>query len=73
MPSYLRSSYTHKQTTASATWTINHTLGFRPGVNVAINYGGKLQVVIPKEVELVSNTQVVVRFSNPQTGEARLS
>lgn len=73
MPSFTASGHNHKQDEAAATWTINHTLGRKPSVTVAINYDGKLQVVLPREVELIGDTQVVVRFSNPQSGEARLS
>lgn len=73
MATYRASGLTHKQTSASATWTITHNLKRTPGVTVAINFGGKLQVVLPREIEIVSQDQVIVRFSNPQTGEARLS
>lgn len=73
MPTLQPFTYTHKQTEAAATWTINHNMGRTPAVNVAINYAGKLQVVLPREVQIVSANQVVVTFSNPQSGEARLT
>lgn len=72
MPTRQAMSVNHKQTTAAAAWTINHNLGRTPAVSVAINFEGKLQVVLPREIEIVSPNQVVVRFSAAQTGEARL-
>lgn len=71
--SYRAAGHTHVQSTPSNTWTINHGLGRTPSVTVSINYGGKLQVILPKEIEIVSSSQVIVRFSNNQTGQARLS
>lgn len=73
MATYRASGVTHKQDVAAATWTINHNMGRVPGVTVAINFGGKLQVVLPREIEFPSANQVVIRFTNAQTGEARLS
>lgn len=73
MPSHPQNGHTHKQTAAAATWTINHQLNRRVGVSTYINFDGKLQAVLPREVEIVSDTQVVIRFSAAQSGEARLS
>lgn len=73
MASFPARGHTHKQTEAAAVWTINHNLGRTPAVTVSINYEGKLQVVLPREIEVVDANQVVVRFSNPQSGEARLA
>lgn len=73
MPIRQAFTHTHKQTQAAATWTIDHNLGRTPSVNVSINFDGKLQVVLPREVEIVSPNRVVVRFSANQTGEARLA
>ncbi len=73
MPIMQQFTHTHLQATASTTWTINHNLGRTPAVSVAINFGGKLQVVLPRDIEIVSANQVVVRFSSAQSGQARCS
>lgn len=73
MSTFRASGVTHKQEEASDAWTISHNLGRVPGVTVAINFDSKLQVVLPREIEIVDENQVIVRFSNPQTGEARLA
>ncbi len=68
-----RSSHTHVQSVPSAEWTIKHGMFCRPAVSVSIQYGGVTQTVLPLAVEIVDLQTVIVRFSNPQTGEARLS
>lgn len=73
MPTLQALSMTHKQTEAAADWVIVHGFGRTPAVNVSINYEGKLQVVLPREVIIDSPNQVTVKFSAPQTGEARLN
>lgn len=73
MPSYRAGGHNHVQSEAAATWIINHSLNRSPSITVAINFEGKLQVILPREIEVVSPTQVAVKFTSPQTGTARLS
>ena len=65
-------SHTHEQSTESATWTINHGLNTKPAVDVSVVYDGVLQVILPMKIEHISNSQVVVSFSKPFAGVARL-
>ena len=66
------SSYSFNQAAPAAVWTIDHNFGRTPAVTVFINHGGKLQTVLPLSVEVVTENQVVVRFSAAQSGSARL-
>lgn len=65
-------THTHNQAIASDVWTVNHGLGFKPAVTVAVHEQGVLQVILPKSVEYPSDSQVIVRFTSPRTGQARL-
>jgi hypothetical protein len=62
-------SYLHPQPTASATWTINHNLGYRPAVSV-LSVGGMLMLA---EVQHTSVNQAVVYFDQPTSGQAACS
>jgi hypothetical protein len=62
-------SFTHTQSSAAGTWTVNHNLGTRPQVEVR-SPGG---VVVWAEVTHVTTSQCVVSFSGPQTGTAHCS
>lgn len=57
-----------EQASAAASWTINHNLGYRPGVEL-FTTGGMEMVA---EVTHVSLNQVVVSFVTPTAGFARL-
>lgn len=59
-------AYTHTQASASALWTVNHNLGYRPSVNV-LSVGGRLMVA---DVLHVSSNQVTVSFDQPTAGLA---
>lgn len=58
--------YDHVQSSASATWTVNHNLGVKPDVEVR-NTGGQ---VVGAEVVHVSVNQTIIYFSLPMTGSA---
>lgn len=62
-------SYTHNQSTASATWTINHNLGFKPSVEL-YSAGSR---EIEGDVLHTSINQTVVTFTSSITGFARLN
>lgn len=57
-------NYLHSQASSSATWTVNHNLGFRPVVSVR-SPGG---VEVEAEVTHTSVNQCVVTFAAPYTG-----
>ncbi len=61
-------AYTYYQTTAATTWTINHNLGYDPIVRVFIG----TEEVQPLSVSFPTVNQVVITFSTPQLGVARL-
>lgn len=58
--------YTHTQSATSATWTVNHNLGFRPQVEV-LSPGG---VQVEAAVQHMSDNQTVITFTTAQTGQA---
>lgn len=67
------SNHTHVQDTASQNWTIAHGLNCKPLVAVNIDYEGQLQAVVPSSIEYPDNNTVIVRFTQPYTGTARMS
>lgn len=56
------------QATPAATWTITHPLGYKPSVTVLV--GGE---EVEPDVAVPDTQVVVVTFSTPQAGEARLT
>ena len=58
--------YTHTQSSAASTWTINHNLGKNPAVSVTDSLGN----LVICEVEYTSVNQVVLTFDTPYSGEA---
>lgn len=58
--------YTHTQSSALSTWTINHNLGKNPAVSVV----DSLNNLVICEVEYTSDNQVVLSFDNPHSGKA---
>lgn len=62
------SAYVHQQPGASATWTINHNLGYRPSVEL-LNTGSQ---EIEGDVVHTSVNQTVVTFTSAVAGQARL-
>jgi hypothetical protein len=50
-------------------WTIDHTLSFRPAVTVTDSTGTR----VFGEIQYTSDSQVVLRFSAPFSGEVLLS
>lgn len=62
-------TYTHTQTSASTTWTIDHNLNTTSPI-VQVYDGTTQKLIIPDDVEVTSNNQVVVTLSNAITGRA---
>jgi|688.fasta_scaffold34164_11 hypothetical protein len=59
----------HAQGTASATWTITHTLGGKPSVTIV----DSADTHVFGEVQYNSNTQITVMFSSAFSGKAYLT
>lgn len=59
--------YEHTQAVASALWTVNHLLGFRPVVDLYDNGGSKFEA----SVIHVSVNQLQVSLNSPLAGKAR--
>lgn len=62
-------AYVHTQASASATWTVNHNLGFRPAVEVLDAGGQKVHVAVVH----TSVNQTVISANTPFTGTARFT
>ena len=65
--------FTYTQSTAASTWTINHTMGRYPLVDVVVSHNGVDEVILPQSIQHTSLSQVVVTFSEPYAGSARLA
>ena len=59
-------AYTHTQAVSSATWTINHTLGFNP-LAIVLDSGG---TQCEGSVTYPSTNQMVITFTGAFTGVA---
>ena len=64
-----QTTYTHSQSVASATWTINHNLGRKPSVTIA-DSGGNVQI---GEVLYNSDNEITVTFAAAFGGYAHLN
>lgn len=63
----------HVQSVASSIWTIPHGLFTKPVVSVKVMENGVLTEILPASITFPNNTTVVIQFSTPRTGEARLA
>lgn len=66
------SSQTFIQAAPSMAWTINHSFNGAPICDVMIVEGGVTRKMLPLSVKHVSNTQLLIEFSEPTAGMARL-
>lgn len=65
-------SATHKQDIPSTEWNVNHALEGYPSVTVMTpRVGGGYDIMIPKEIRHTAGNVVIV-FSSPTVGLARL-
>lgn len=64
--------YTHTQESATTVWTINHNLGREVIVDVAVDFQGAREKILPKSIIVVNENTLRVTFSNPFTGTARV-
>lgn len=65
----LNARHLHAQPIASATWTINHSLGGYPSVTIV----DSASTVVLGEISYISTSQVQVSFSAPFSGFAYLT
>lgn len=63
-------AYYHTQVAPSASWVINHNLGYRP--NITVEEVGTGYIIMCSEIHH-SVTQVELQFNIPRAGTARLS
>jgi hypothetical protein len=63
-------SYTHTQSVASAIWTINHNLGYRPG-GISVVDSAETQVI--GDIEYVNDNILKITFNGGFSGKAYLS
>ena len=64
-----RVAYTHTQGVSSATWTINHNLGFYPNLTVQDSAG----TIYEGEITYTNSDSLTVTFSSAFSGKAYLS
>ena len=65
-------SHNHEQKEPSDTWTIVHGVKTQPHVSVAVWHEGVLQAILPHKIEYADDKTVIVRFTKPFAGTARL-
>lgn len=63
---------TFVQASPSTTWTIDHAFIDTPRCDVLVTIDGALQKILPLSMVISSSTQVVISFSVPMSGTARL-
>jgi len=64
-------TYTHTQTASATTWTINHNLNTTSPI-VQVYDSATQKLIIPDDVEVTSNNQVVVTLGIAATGRATI-
>jgi hypothetical protein len=60
------STYIHNQTSASASWNVNHNLGQFPNIAVVMDDG----TVVAADVDHTDTNSAVITFPSPYTGKA---
>lgn len=68
-PPVLDLGYTHVQSSAAATWTVNHPLSFQPNVAVVDSSGSQIEGA----VDYVDADTLTISFSAAFAGTAYLS
>lgn len=61
--------FVYTQASPASTWTITHNLGGRPSVTVV----DSAQTEVVGETQYISDTQIVINFSHPFSGQAYLT
>jgi hypothetical protein len=65
-------TFTHKQTSPSISWVIDHNLGHTPNIDVIIDFNGQRTKILPRDIVHDSINRMTVVFSLPQSGTAVL-
>jgi hypothetical protein len=65
-------TFDYIQSTASAVWTINHNLGAYASSDILVLNNGVLQKALPLSIVQSSSNQLVITFTSPFAGGARL-
>lgn len=69
----MTAQYNHSQTSASASWAINHALNSDSVVvDVMIDNGGNLEKILPQDIRINDANNITITFSSAQTGRARI-
>ena len=66
-------NYQHVQETAAEVWTINHSMGTYPSVDVYVDVDGVIQKIMPQAVTYVDALTCTVTFSTARSGIATVS
>lgn len=67
----INGSYHHTQSTASATWGVDHMLGTTsPVVDCWIDVSGSKTKLLPLSVDVTDENTVVITFTSATAGEA---
>ena len=64
--------FTFTQSTPSTNWVINHGLGSAVATDVITAVNAENVKILPYDVEHASDNQLIILFSQPTTGEARV-
>lgn len=67
-PGTASNAYVHHQNIAASIWTIDHPLGYEPGVCIIVD-----NEEVEADVDYPNNSVVVITFNTPQRGMARLT
>jgi hypothetical protein len=63
-------TYTHEQGTPSATWTMDHNLGYNPGGIIVLDSAG---TVVEGSYEFPNVNRIIATFTSGFSGNAYLS
>lgn len=67
------SYYNHNQTIISDTWIVNHNLESAiVAVECVVDHSGIREKILPHNVVIVDENQVVVTFTSSETGSVRI-
>ncbi len=58
--------YVHQQNSASASWNVNHNLGYTPHISIIMDDG----TIVVADIDHVDTNSAVITFPTPYTGKA---
>jgi hypothetical protein len=66
-------TYIHNQESPDILWVINHDLNQASSIcEVLVDIDGTLEVAIPANITYTSNNQILIDWSHPHIGRARI-